>query len=387
MMTITFEKKWIFVLILFQVSVILAALTGGMLADRYFRTSQEGFPILVEAYSILRNHALFELPDDIEIEYAMIRGMVNAVDDPYTNFIEPPQHELQSQQLAGEYGGIGARLEVNLEGYYLLYPYPESPAEKVGIMEGDRLVSVDGIEVGIDRSIDDIESALRGPEGQRVVIVVARQGQEDQLTFRVRREKISIPSVTWNIVEEDKRIGLVQVNLIAKSTPEEILSGVEDLQSRGAGSIILDLRNNTGGLVDAGVDIARLFLESGTVIEEKYRDKPVKQYAVERMGTLADLPVVILVNGGTASAAEIVAGSLQAQGRAVLIGTPTYGKNTIQLVFDLKDKSSLHVTAARWWIPGKEAADVSSIQPDVMMPENDIHSAAILHEAVKILVK
>jgi carboxyl-terminal processing protease len=160
---------------------------------------------------------------------------------------------------------------------------------------------------------DDVESALRGPEGQRVVIVVARQGQEDPLTFRVRREKISIPSVTWNLVEEDKRVGLVQVNLIAKSTPEEILSGVNELQSRGAGSIILDLRNNAGGLVEAGVDIARLFLKSGTVIEEKYRDKPVKQYAVERVGGLAELPVVVLVNGGTASAAEIVAGSLQAQ--------------------------------------------------------------------------
>jgi carboxyl-terminal processing protease len=386
-MIITFEKKWIFVLILFQVSVILAAFTGGMLADRYIGTSEDEFPILLEAYSILRNHALFELPAATKIEYAMIRGMVSAVDDPHTNFIEPPQHELQSQQLAGEYGGIGVRLEVNQEGHYLIYPYPESPAEKVGIMEGDRLVSVDGMEVGIDRPIDDIESALRGPEGQRVTIVVARQGQEDHLTFRVRREKISIPSVTWNLVEEDKRVGLVQVNLIAKSTPEEILSGVNELQSRGAGSIILDLRNNAGGLVDAGVDIARLFLKSGTVIEQKYRGQPVKQFAVERVGDLADLPVVILVNGGTASAAEIVAGSLQAQGRAVLIGNPTYGKNTIQLVFDLKDKSSLHVTAARWWVPGMETAAVSSIQPDVMIPEDDIHSTAILHEAVKILVK
>jgi carboxyl-terminal processing protease len=387
MVTISFEKKWILVLILFQLSVILAAFTGGLLADRWMVSTQEDFPVLREAFEILQNHALFELPPVSKIEYGMIRGMIGTLNDPYTNFIEPPQHELQSQQLAGQYGGIGVQIETSSDGYFLLYPYPDSPAQLAGIIDGDRLVSVDRWEVAPDSTTDEVEAALRGEQGQTVSLVVLRKPRNDLLTFSIRRDRIAIPSVTWYLTDENEQVGLVRVHIIAKTTAGEILEAVQDLQSRGATALILDLRGNSGGLVEAGVDIARLFLRSGTVIEQQYRDQPVKVYQVERAGVLADIPMVMLVNSGTASAAEIVAGSLQAQNRAYLVGSPTFGKDTIQLVFDLKDKSSLHVTSARWWIPGFAELSKRQIQPDILVPEDELHTSVILHEAVKILVQ
>jgi carboxyl-terminal processing protease len=177
------------------------------------------------------------------------------------------------------------------------------------------------------------------------------------------------------------------VHIIAKPSSDEITSAVQELQSRGASAFILDLRSNSGGLVDAGVDIARLFLKSGTVIEQQYRGQAVTAYQIERIGPLADIPLAVLIDGGTASAAEIVAGALQAQGRAMLIGSPSYGKNTIQLVFDLKDQSSLHVTAARWWVPGhSDQTSGGQITPDIIIPDAETHIQTVLHEAIRQLL-
>jgi carboxyl-terminal processing protease len=168
----------------------------------------------------------------------------------------------------------------------------------------------------------------------------------------------------------------MEINLIAASTADEILRAVKDLQNRGASHFILDLRNNPGGLLTAGVDISRLFLKDGLVIEQQYRGQPVESFKVEKPGPLADLDLAVLINRGSASAAEIIAGSLQAHHRASLIGSPSYGKDTIQLVFDLQDGSSLHVTAAQWWVPGL-VSPISGVglQPDVLVEAGDPNAA------------
>jgi carboxyl-terminal processing protease len=387
-MTISFEKRWIVVFILFQTSFLLLAFVGGMFVDRWWGSSRAEFPVLGEAYSIIQNHALFELPSAKKMEYGMIRGMVTTLNDPHTSFVEPPQHELQSQQLAGQYGGIGARIEIDGEGYYLLYPYPDSPARKAGVQDGDRLVAIDGWVIPADVTNDEVIAALRGPEGKRVTISVYRESDDVALSFTIQRENIPIPSVTWNISSENDSVGVVRVNVIAKTSAQEILDAVQALQLQGANAFVLDLRSNSGGLVEAGVDIARLFLSGGKVLEQQYRGQPVKSFQVEQAGALADVPLVVLVNNGTASAAEIVAGALQAQKRALLVGTPTFGKDTIQLVFDLQDKSSLHVTAARWWVPGSSDVGAGSVlMPDILIPEDDVHSPTAMIEAIKVLIQ
>jgi len=385
-MTFSLSKKWIIVLVLFQISLITAAFTGGILVERFLLFPQAKFSLVNEAHMILKNHSLFELPPSPKLEYGMIRGMIATLNDPNTNFFEPPQHELQSQQLAGQYGGIGVEIRISSDGGFLLYPYPDSPARSAGLMDGDRLISVDGWEVIAGATVDEVEAALRGEQGKRVTVVILREPDHQIRTYEIRRENIPLPSITWNLMHENEEVGIVRVNLIASTTSEEILRAVNDLKNRGASALILDLRNNGGGLVDAGVEIARLFLKSGTILEQQYRNQAVKSFQVEKAGELSDIPMVVLVNENTASAAEIVAGSLQSQNRSLLIGNPTYGKNTIQLVFELRDKSSLHVTSARWWIPNSiHINENGQIEPDIVIPDDDIHSTGIYLEAIKVL--
>jgi carboxyl-terminal processing protease len=387
-MTVTLNKRWIGTLILFQISLVIAAFTGGMLTDRWITSSQNQFPLLQEAFEILENHALLELPSQTTLEYAMIKGLVSAFNDPHTSFVEPPQHELQSDQLAGYYGGLGTLLEIDSDGSFFLHPESGSPAYEAGVRSGDQLLSIDGWEITQEATRDEVEAALRGKDGEKVELVIFRKPTNEQMTITIRRVNIEIPSVSWDLTEDDQSVGIIHVNVIANTTPDEITKAIQDLQLRGASSFILDLRNNNGGLVEAGVKTARLFLAEGTVIEQQYRDQPAKAFAVERAGAFTDIPLVVLVNGSTASSAEIVAGALQAHKRAPLIGSYTYGKYTIQMVFDLSDKSSLHVTAARWWVPGlSESPAGHPLEPDLLLPDEQTSSPEIIHEAINYLVQ
>lgn len=363
----------------FFVTLLVVLVIGvSFLAGYRFREAQIGpgsdLPLLRRAYQILLQHGLNEVPPAPALEYGMIRGMLQAYGDPFTTFSEPAQHELQSDNLEGKFGGIGARVGTDAEGYYVLYPYVNSPAARAGVQEGDRLLGVDELTVTPQTGQDMLLAAIRGPVGETVRLRVGRPPDFAPLEIAVRREEISLPSVTWHLESAEPRLGVIEINIVAVSTPEEVQHAATDLQGRGAVALALDLRNNYGGLLEAGVETARLFLEQGVVIEQQYRGQEVKRYPVNHPGPLADIPLAVLVNGNTASAAEIIAGALQAQGRAVLIGTPTYGKDTIQLVFELQDGSSLHVTAARWWLPGlnfpnpdPQTGNLRGLLPDVMV--------------------
>jgi carboxyl-terminal processing protease len=301
-------------------------------------------------------------------------------------FIEPAQHELESESLQGKFGGIGVDLVLDAQGSVVLVPYPDSPAAKAGILEGDRLLSVQELVIDAKTSLDDIKAEIRGPEGKSVHLLVARPPNFGKYEFDIVRETILIPSTTRYIDPSEARLGVIKVNIIAASTPDEIENAVYDLQSRGATHFVLDLRDNGGGLLTTGVDTARLFLSDGVIIKQQYRGKGEETYRVEKPGPLVDIPLVVLVNHSTASAAEIIAGSLQAHKRAALIGEPTYGKNSIQLVFDLKDGSSLHVTSAHWWIPGfATPTDNVGLQPDIRLSRDGAAGDQAIIAAIQFL--
>lgn len=349
--------------------VAVLAFTAGYFTHRTF-FNQKTYPLLEQANSILQKHALEDLPEPPALEYGMIQGMVQAYGDPYTSFIEPAQHELQSNNLAGEFGGIGARLETNSAGEVLLYPLPESPALQAGLQDADRLIAVDSLQIESTSSSDQIQAAIRGPVGKTVEITILRETQK--MSFSVRRASFPIPSVTWNIDPDDSRLGNIKVTLFSSTTADEIIHAAGELSAQGATHYVLDLRDNPGGLLTAGVAAARIFLSDGVVIEQQYRGRDIESYEVTQKGDLAEIPLVVLVNHGTASAAEILAGALQAHERAVLIGQTTFGKDTLQLVFELADGSSLHVTAARWWVPGLEPP----IQGHGLLPDYPIAADA-----------
>lgn len=373
--------------ILLLVFVVVASFSAGFLVCRYLPILQKGqFSVLLEAYSVMKNNYLNELPAEQQIEYGMIHGMLSVVEDPYTIFVEPVQHELQTNQLQGKFGGIGARLERDGDGFLLLYPFQNSPAKDAGIQEGDRLVSIEGMPVTPEMPLDQVQAAIRGPVGKKVSLVVASPPEYEQRTLEVEREEIALPSVTWNLAPQDELVGIVQINLIAATTPEEVKKAILDLQSNGAKFFILDLRNNSGGLLQAGVETAELFLSNTAILMQQYRDKPVETISNKTEAEFPDLPLVVLVNHGSASAAEIIAGALQAYDRAELIGSNTYGKDTIQLVFDLSDGSSMHVTAARWWIPGlPEPIGGSGLSPDIFIADEQTLQPEILQLAIDAL--
>jgi carboxyl-terminal processing protease len=383
------EKKSLVIIVFLEMILVAAAFLAGALSAHLIGIDKDPFPLLTEALSLLKQHGLKSLPSGNSMEYGMIRGMLQVYNDPYTVFLEPAQHTLQSNQLAGKFGGIGVRLEVSTDNYYLIYPLPNSPATKAGIQDGDRLVAVGDQNVQQDMTMDAIQAAIRGPVGGQLILTVARSPKFTPFQVSVIREEIELPSVTWNLAEENARVGILQINVIAATTSDEITKAIKDLQSRGASYFILDFRNNGGGLLDAGINIANLFLDKGPIMVQQYRDQPVKTYQVDQPGAFSKIPLVLLVNHNTASAAEIVSGALQAQKRALLIGTPTYGKDTIQLVYTLNDGSSLHVTAAHWWVPGLQEGSIEGIglQPDIVVPDDAAHQVELLNTAIKNLIK
>jgi len=364
--------KRVYILASFAVMFLSIGFLSGYITKEYLSDREAHFPILIEAYDVLKKNGFSELPPGPQIEYGMIHGMVKAFGDPYTLFVEPVQHELNSNTLQGAFGGIGVEIVRDSTGKVILYPFPGSPADEAGLLEGDILWTVNDIQVGPDTPLDAVTAWLRGPVGIKVNLLIARGAETSQHDFQITRTEFPIPSVTYHQDLEDQRIGVISINVIAASTPDELKTAIEDLNQRGGRAYILDLRENFGGLLTAGVDVARLFLEEGVIIQQRYRNKNVETYFVEEPGPFYDTPIAVLINQDTASAAEIIAGALKIHSRATVLGSPSMGKDSIQLVFELSDGSSLHVTAAKWWIPGLESGlGISGLQPDVLIAGND----------------
>jgi carboxyl-terminal processing protease len=368
---------------LFSIAFAIA-FTAGYWANSFLHPRGD-FPQLDHVYAILENHAYDPLPAPPALEYGAIHGLVNAFGDPHTRFVEPAQHELDSNRLNGSYGGIGATLERDPDGFVVLHPYADSPASRAGVRDGDRLLAVDDLQITAEISLDDVVAAIRGPEGEEVTLTILRSPAEQTLTVSIARANIPLPSVTWNLAPAEPRLGVVHVNVIASSSAEEIQKAVRDLQTNGATHFALDLRGNGGGLLDAGVEIARLFLAEGDIIEYRYREQAVTRQSVKTPGALSEIPLVLLVDGNTASASEIIGGALQVHGRALLIGAATFGKDSIQSIFDLGDGSSLHVTSARWWVPGLEPPiGEGGLQPDIPVPlEGSSERDVVLEAAIQ----
>jgi len=358
-----FLRTTLFALLLLL--LVCAAFFAGYLFQQRQSTAIN-LPLLNQAYTLLEQNGYKAMPSPPALEYGMIRGMLQSYGDPYTVFVEPAQAELQTDTLEGKYGGIGTQLSRDTQGNWVLFPFQDSPASKAGLQEGDRLLAVGKMKVDSGVASDSIDAAIRGPVGSTVTLTVGHAPGYEPVEISIKREEIPLPSVTWHLDTSQPEVGIVKVNIIAASTPDEIQRAVKDLQSRGAAHYLLDLRDNPGGLLNSGIEIARLFLKEGMVMQLQYHGKDVETFKVNKGGPLADIPLAILINHGSASAAEIAAGALQAQKRAPLIGSASYGKDTIQLVFVLQDGSSIHVTSAHWWVPGLSAPiEGKGLQPDI----------------------
>lgn len=330
--------------------------------------STSEFDLFWEAWRRVEDNFIGEKPTQQELAYGAIRGAFATLNDPYTIFVEPVARQEERENLQGTFGGIGAFLtRPEEEGDVILSPIPGNPAEIAGILEGDVLVAVDGVPVTAVMTMREVADMIKGPKDTTVTLTVIHPGDEAAVEVTITRGDILIPSVSYRLLDEDNSIGYIRLTRFSGESSNEISGAVTDLREQGAESLILDLRGNGGGLLDAAVDIADLFLEGGPVV---YQVNAGGEQALEaNVETLApDVPLVVLVDGGSASASEILAGALQDRERAVLIGSQkTFGKGSVQLVFDLSDGSSVHVTSARWFTPNRNQIDQQGLEPDILV--------------------
>ncbi len=317
-----------------------------------------------EAWALAESQFFGTVPAEQARTYAAIHGMIGTYNDPYTIFAEPPATELQDQQLSGKFGGIGANVRREADGRIILSPFADQAAAKAGVEEGDVLIKVDANIISATTPLNDILAWLRGDVGTPVALEITRGTQ--QLAFTITRAEINTPSVTWRMLSEAPDTGYIDVTIFSQTTSDETLKAIDDLRQHGAQRLILDLRDNGGGLFNAAIDVASQFVE-GTIAIETHRDQTETSFAAQSIGTARDLPLVVLVNHGTASAAEIVAGAIQAKRRGALIGDQTYGKGSVQNILPLSDGSSLHVTIAEWLTPNRIQITGKGLTPDVVI--------------------
>jgi carboxyl-terminal processing protease len=306
-----------------------------------------------------------QIPQTPISTYGAIKGALATLNDPYTLFIEPEPAAEEKAQLEGKFGGIGAFIQRDEQGQVILDPMPDQAAEKAGLLKGDILVAVDGQPIALEMATDDIVKLIKGEVGTKVTLTLQRAGTEEPFDITIERAPIETPSAQWRILEQAPKIGYIQLTSFTERSNKELDRAFEELSGQGAESYILDLRGNGGGLLETAVDVASQFLREGVVMREDRKNQGERVYEVRSGGRALDQPLVLLVNGGTASASEIVAGALQDYKRATLIGEKTFGKGSVQLIYELTDASRLHVTVAKWFTPNNNAIDGKGLIPDI----------------------
>jgi len=327
---------------------------------------------------LLRQKALKKPPKDREETYQEIEKLLGTLDEPFTRLLRPEQYHSLQVSTSGELSGVGLQISFNSQTGELevVAPIAGSPASEAGIKARDHILEIDGT-LASTLTIDEAAARMRGPAGTKVTLKV-QAGNEEPKYIELVRDRIALNPVYFTLAQQPDGlpVGYIRLTQFSANATEGIAEAIDSLESQGADAYILDLRNNPGGLLQAGIEIARLWLDEGTIV-----------YTVNRQGTLGSFeanslalnedPLVVLVNQGTASASEILAGALQDNGRAKIIGEQTFGKGLIQSLFDLSDGSGLAVTVAKYETPNHTDIHKLGITPDVQVPLEPISFSQI----------
>lgn len=346
----------------------------------------EQFALFWEAWSWVESSYIDDIPPMRQVTYGAIRGALSELGDPYTVFVEPPAREQERETLRGSFGGIGAHIMRNEAGDVVLEPLPDNPAALAGIQSGDVLLAVDGQPLPDELTVEQIAEMIRGEKGSTVTLTILKPGASESIDVAVVRGDILIPSVSYRLLEEAPGVGYIKLERFSGESSNEVEKALQELQAQGARQLILDLRHNGGGLLDAAIEVADHFLESGPILYQQSKLQEERVYEADGETAAGDLPLLILIDGSTASSSEILAGALQDHGRALLVGARTFGKGSVQLVYDLSDGSSVHVTASRWLTPDRHQIDQNGLTPDIPVETTqeaiDNGQDLVLHRAV-----
>lgn len=333
-------------------------------------------------WSMLRLKTLKQPLKDREAAYEAIQKMLASLDDPFTRFLKPEQYRSLQVNTSGELTGVGLQiaLEPKTGQLEVVAPIAGSPAEKAGIQPHDRILAIDGVSTA-ELTLDDSAARMRGPAGSKVSLVLQHMPTEESTEIQLVRSRIELNPVVAELrrVTDELQIGYLRLTQFNANATAELAHAIASLEKQGANAYILDLRNNPGGLLQAGIEIARLWLDEGTIVYTVNRQGI--QGSFEAFGSaITQDPLVVLVNQGTASASEILAGALQDNGRAQIIGETTFGKGLIQSLFNLSDGSGLAVTVAKYETPQHRDINKLGITPDVVVAQEPIPREKIATE-------
>jgi carboxyl-terminal processing protease len=335
-------------------------LIGLVKGDKTAVTTQADFGVFWDTWNLVeKNYALGPL-DEQKMVYGAISGMVDSLGDPYSTFLTPDENKSLSDEMKGVFGGIGAEIGYKDNAVTIIAPLKGSPAEKAGILAGDKIVEIDGKSTK-DLNVDDVVNEIRGQQGTKVKITVLRG--EKVLPFEITRDTIVDKTVNWEM--KDGKIADIGISQFKQGTAKELDDQIGDILAQDPKGIVLDLRNNPGGYLDVVVDVASRFIDEGQTVVTEDSGKDQKIYKATGGKRFNNLPIVVLVNEGSASASEILAGALQDHKLATLVGKKTFGKGLVQGISDLKDGSALKITVAKWMTPNGTYINKNGIEPDV----------------------
>ncbi|HIQ01037.1 MAG TPA: S41 family peptidase, partial [Anaerolineales bacterium] len=334
------------------------------------RPEEETFQLFWEVWEIIEQEYYGDLPDMQAVTYGAIRGMLETLGDEYTSFIEPDISAILNEDASGTFQGIGAFVRMREDGKLeIVSIIPNSPAEGAGLQGGDRVLAVDGQSI-VGFGIYEAIALIRGPAGTPVTLLIERPGEEKPFEVTIVRARIEIPLVEAEVLEGN--VAYIHLTEFSATATSQMENALEELLAQQPVGMILDLRDNPGGWLDQAVSVADLFLDEGVVLIERASDGSEETFRSRDRGSAETIPLVVLVNEGSASASEIVAGAIQARERGILIGEPTFGKGSVQRPYRLSDGSELRVTVARWFTPNDVVIHGQGLTPDieVLLPED-----------------
>ena len=327
---------------------------------------EQAFEVFWEAWKLLQEEYYGELPNPQEMTRSAIRGVLSKLGDENTGLVDPEIAKIIDEDSSGSFEGIGATVRINEDTRLeIVRPFSGQPADKAGIKAGDIVLSVDGQSIA-GFSVYEAVAVIRGPAGTQVKLTIVRAGTPEPFDVTVTRGKITIPIVQSEMLDGD--IAYVSLFDFSSLATDQLEGELQTLLDRKPKGLILDLRDNPGGYLQQALQVADLFLDTGVIASEKDKGGQGQTFRSGPRGIAQDIPLVVLVNGGSASASEIVAGALQDRGRAKLIGETTFGKGSVQLAHKLQDGSELRVTIAHWFTPNGRQIHGTGLAPDISVP-------------------
>lgn len=321
-----------------------------------------------QVWNIVKTKYYKQPVEDKKMFYGALAGIVASLGDPYSVFFEPKQAEKFAEDLAGTFEGIGAEVGIKKEQLIIVAPLPDMPAEKVGLRAGDKILAIDGVDT-FGMAVDDAVSRIRGKGGTQVKLLISRNGWTKPQEFVITRGKIIVSSVRWEM--KPSNIAYVKISQFGDDTVKKTNQAIREILVKNPKGIIIDLRNNPGGYLDSAIDILGHWINDQIAVVERYYTGQTEKYYSNGRGDLHDIKTVVLINQGSASASEILAGALQDYGLATLVGKTTFGKGSVQEYDDLKGGSAIKITIAEWLTPKERSINQNGIKPDIEIDLTD----------------